>query len=157
VTLSGCSNVPLVRANQLAKLDPYSQAKTSLPPVPQGAMRLYIYRPNAFVGLLGNAIVAVDGRRMGNPSNPTLENLLLPGAVFVVDTPAKPTLVSWEQGSRGSDPRNSLSVSPEAARTSFLRWELAPTRGYLQAVPESEALPQIEQLRLSGYVSLMPK
>ncbi len=154
--LSGCSNVPLVRANQLDKLEPYSRAKASLPPMAQGAMRLYIYRPHAFVGLFGNAIVTVDGHRMGNPSNPTLENLLLPGTVFVVDTPAKPILVSWEQGSQGNDPGKAISLPPEPGRTSYLRWDLAPTRGYLQPVPESEALPQIEPLRMSGYVSLMP-
>ena len=155
--LSGCTNVPLIRATQLERLEPYSQAKATLPPLGESAIRLYIYRPQTVVGMMGNPIVVVDGQRMGNPSNPTIENLLLPGTVFVVDTPAKPTRVWWEQGGQGDESSKAIALTPEAARTWYLRWDLAPTHGYLQPVPEPQALAQLDSLRLSGYVNLVPK
>jgi len=154
--LGGCSNVPVIRAVQLGRLELFKEAKTKLPQLAPDAIRLYVYRPQAVVGLMGNAIVVVDGRRMGNPESPTLENLLLPGAVFVVDTPARRTLVGWQQAGQGDESSKAIELTPELSRIWYLRWDLKPTSGYLQRVEEQQALSEIEPLRLSAYVSLLP-
>jgi hypothetical protein len=157
LVLGGCSNVPLIRAVQLDRLEPFSEAKAKLPPLAPDSIRLYIYRPQGLAGMAGNAIVVVDGNRMGNPARPTVENLLLPGAVFVVDTPARRTRVWWEQTGQGDESGKAIELTPESSRAWYLRWNLKPTYGYLELVQEQQALPEIEPLRMSGYVDLLPK
>jgi hypothetical protein len=162
VTLSacvaaGCSSTTVVRGLQQSRMTPYTEAKADLRPQPADAIRLYVYRPQALVGMWGNAIVIVDGTRMGNPANPTAENLLLPGSVFVVDTPARATRVWWVQSGRGEETELALTLDPAQSRVWYLRWELKPTYGYLRRVDEAQAHAEIESLGLSGYVNLMPR
>lgn len=45
--LSGCTNVPLIRATQLERLEPYRQAKAALAPLARSAIRPSIYRVDA--------------------------------------------------------------------------------------------------------------
>jgi hypothetical protein len=152
--LSSCSTTTVVRAVQLDRLPFHGEAKAQLPPLAADTMRLHIYRPQALVGMWGSAIVIVDGQRMGDPSNPVVDNLLLPGTVFVVDTPARPTRVWWQQSGRGEEVDKAIELAPQASPRAYLRWELAPTYGYLRQVPEAEAAPALDALRFSGYVKL---
>lgn len=157
LALIACSTTTVVRGVQQSRMTPYAEARADLRPQPADSMRLYIYRPQSIVGMWGNAIVIVDGMRMGNPANPTVENLLLPGAVFVVDTPAKPTRVWWDQSGRGEETQLVFELDPAASRVWFLRWDLKPTFGYLRTVDELQARGEIEPLGFSGYVNLMPR
>jgi hypothetical protein len=138
-------------------LDSFTEAKAKLAPLAPDSIRLFVYRPQALLGMAGSAIVVVDGNRMGNPERPTIENLLLPGAVFVVDTPSKRTRVWWEQAGQGDESGRAIEINPDSSRTWYLRWDLKPTYGYLQVVQEKQALPEIESLRMSGHVTLPPK
>jgi hypothetical protein len=155
--ISGCSSTTLIRAAQQSRMTPFAEAKAQLPPQPADAMRLYVYRPQALAGMWGNAIVIVGGTRMGNPANPTADNRLLPGAVFVVDTPARSTRVWWEQAGRGEETELAFELDPAKSRVWFLRWDLKATYGYLRPVDEAQARAQIEPLGFSGYVNLMPR
>lgn len=155
--LAGCSTTTVVRGVQQSRMTPFAEAKADLRPQPPDAIRLYIYRPQALVGMWGNAIVLVDGKPMGNPANPTVENLLLPGAVFVVDNPARITRVGWVQPGRGEETELVLDLDPTKSRVWYLRWDLKPTYGYLRRVDEAQALAEIASLGLSGYVSLLPR
>ena len=157
LALSACSTTSVVRGVQQSRMTPYAEARADLRPQPADSMRLYVYRPQSVVGMWGNAIVIVDGMRMGNPADPTVENLLLPGAVFVVDTPAKPTRIWWVQSGRGEESELAFELDPSRARIWFLRWDLKPTYGYLRTVDESLARGEIEPLGFSGYVNLMPR
>jgi hypothetical protein len=135
----------------------YAQARSELPALRDDAVRLYIYRPQAIVGMWGAPVVLVNGSRMGNPSNPVAENLLLPGAVFVVDTPARATRATWIQSSRGEETDKAIDLDPQSARTVYLRWDLKPTYGYLQPIEPKQALAEIESLGFTGYVNMLPR
>lgn len=153
ILMTGCASTVAVRTAQLSQLPLYADAKQTLPPPPTGTMRLVIYRPQALVGMLGSAIVVVDGHRMGDPANPVVDNRLQPGAVFVVDVPAKPTRVWWLQSGR-VDEDKAIELAPSSASRHYLRWTLAATHGHLSVVPEAQALPDLDGLRFSGYVRL---
>jgi hypothetical protein len=153
--LAGCSTTTVVRGVQQSRMTPFAEAQAGLRPQPADAMRLYIYRPQTVVGMWGNAIVLVDGKHMGNPANPTVENLLLPGAVFVVDTPVKVTRVGWVQSGRGEETELVLDLDPAQSRVWYLRWDLRPTYGYLRRVDDAQAQSEIAPLGLSGYVNLL--
>lgn len=153
----GCAEGPAARVVQIGRLEPFAEVKVKLPPLAPDSMRLYVYRPQAFLGWAGSAIVVVDGHQMGDPTRRMNENLLMPGAVFVLDTPAKPTRVWWEQGGQGDESGKAIEVSPSDSRTWYLRWGLKPTHGFLQIVQEEQAIAEIEPLRMSGYVTLPGK
>jgi hypothetical protein len=155
--LPGCSSTTAARAVQESQMPRYAQARSELPALRDDAVRLYIYRPQAIVGMWGAPVVLVNGTRMGNPSNPVAENLLLPGAVFVVDTPARATRATWIQSSRGEETDKAIDLDPQSARTVYLRWDLKPTYGYLQPIEPKQALAEIESLVFTGYVNLLPR
>lgn len=105
----------------------------------------------------GSAVVIIDGKWMGNAAQPSDNtNLLLPGAVFVVDSPADVTHVWWSQGGRGEEKDKALSLRSAESRTWYLRWGMNPTYGYLEITAEDKAVDEIESLHFSGYVKLDP-
>jgi hypothetical protein len=102
---SGCAYTPMMatmgaRASQHDALKPYAIAKNEIPSLPLGYTRIFVYRPQAFLGMSGTAVVIIDGKWMGDANHSFDNNLLLPGAVFVVDTPADVARVWWYQGGR---------------------------------------------------------
>jgi len=154
IAATGCADPTLIRLEQQAELPGYRDARSTIPAQTENTMRLYVYRPQSFVGMWGSAIVIVDGTWLGDRKNPLIDNKLIPGAVFVVDVPAAPARVWSYQSGRGEDVETALSLSPTVSRTWFLRWTLKPTYGYLRTVDEREALAELESLRFSGYVSV---
>ncbi len=156
---AGCAYAPMVstmavRSSQLNALKPYPAAITEIPPLPAGCTRIFIYRPQAFVGMAGTAVIIVDGKWLGDAEHPFDNNLLLPGAVFVVDSPAEIARVWWFQGGKGEESDKALSLPSAEARTWYLRWGMKPTYGYLEITAEEKAVREIESLRFSGYVKL---
>ena len=102
----------------------------------------------------GTAVVIIDGKWMGDAKHSFDNNLLLPGAVFVVDTPADVVRVWWYQGGKGEETDKALSLRSTEGRTWYLRWGMKPTYGYLEITAEEKAVSEIESLRISGYVRL---
>jgi hypothetical protein len=159
VVLSSCAYAPTwtaaaVRESQHAKIEPYTVAKNEIPALPNGYTRLYIYRPQSFVGMLGQAIVIVNGKWMGDPENSFNNNLLLPGSVFIVDSPTDVTRVWWYQHGKGEEADKTISLSSKEARSWYLRWGLKFSSGYLETVPEQKGSVEIEPLRFSGYTRM---
>lgn len=157
--LSACAYAPTwtavgTRLYQQSQLEPYTTAKSKIPPQPDGHYRIYVYRPQTFVGMSGNAVVIVDGKWMGNINDPVHDNLLLPGTVFIVDSLADVTRVWWYQGGKGDESDKALSLPSADSRTWYLRWSLKPTYGYLETVSEQQPLTEIESLHFTGYVEL---
>lgn len=156
---SGCTSVFVgstiaSRASQLNDLKPYATAKNEIPSSPPGYTRIFVYRPQAFIGMSGSAVVIIDGKWMGDAKHSFDNNLLLPGAVFVVDTPADVARVWWYQGGKGEETDKALSLRSTEGRTWYLRWGMKPTHGYLEITSEEKAVVEIESLRFSGYVRL---
>jgi hypothetical protein len=142
------------RASQLNDLKPYAAAKNEIPSSPPGYTRIFVYRPQAFIGMSGTAVVIVDGRWMGDSKHSFDNNLLLPGAVFIVDTPSDVARVWWYQWGKGEETDRALSLRSTDGRTWYLRWGMKPTYGYLEITAEEKAVSEIESLRFSGYVRL---
>ena len=155
---SGCLYAPaLVRYSQVQALKPFAEAKGELPSLSPGHTRIFVYRPQRVVGMYGSAVVIVNGKWMGDAAHPSDNtNLLLPGAVFVVDSPADVTRVWWSQGGKGEEKDKALTLRAAETRTWYLRWGMAPTHGFLEVTPEDQAVGEIEPLRFSGYVKLEP-
>ena len=154
IAATGCGSPTLVRLEQQAELPAYREARATIPAQAEDTMRLYVYRPQAMVGMWGSAIVIVNGTWLGDRESPLIDNKLIPGAVFVVDVPAAPARVWSYQSGRGEDLETALQLLPAGSRIWFLRWTLKPTYGYLTAVDEREASAELESLRFSGYVKL---
>jgi hypothetical protein len=153
--LTSCgSTTTIVRAVQLESLQHYSQVRTSLPDAPVGALRLYIYRPQAVLGMWGGAIVIVNGRWFGDPANYITDNMLIPGAVFVVDVPAGTARVTWAQPGRPEGTDKPLELSSTKSPVMYLRWMLKPTYGLLEEAPADQGASEIVSLRFSGHVTL---
>lgn len=153
--LASCvSSTTIVRAVQHESLRPYSQARADLPPPTAGSLRLYIYRPQAIVGAWGGAIVIVNGRWFGDPANYITNNMLIPGAVFVVDVPDGTAHVTWAQPGRPQGTDKPLELSSASSPVAYLRWTLKPTYGLLEQVPAEQATREIDPLRFSGHVAL---
>jgi hypothetical protein len=131
----------------------FGNAQDTIPALPPGYTRAHVYRPQAFVGMLGNPVVIVDGVWTGDAKSP-VDNRLLPGAVFVVDSAADPMRAWWYQDGRGEETDRTLSLPSTTARTWYLRWGLKPTYGFLELVAEPQALAEIRSLKFSGYVKL---
>lgn len=153
--LTSCaSTTTIVRAVQYESLQPYSQARASLPEGPAGSLRLYIYRPQAFVGMWGGAIVIVNGRWFGDPANYITDNMLIPGSVFVVDVPKGAARVTWAQPGRPEGTDMPLDLSSATSAVAYLRWTLKPSYGLLEQAPAEKGAREIESLRFSGHVTL---
>jgi hypothetical protein len=131
--------------------EPYAAAKHRIPLRPNGYTRIYVYRPQALVGMFGSPVVIINGRWMGNPKTPS-DNLLLPGTVFVADASADVTRVWWHQEGKGEETDKAISLPLAEGSTWYLRWGMKPTYGFLEVVSEREAISEIERLRFSGYV-----
>lgn len=150
--LGACSSTSVVRAVQHERMAPF--ASIELPPLAEGSLRLFVYRPQALVGQWGAAIVIVNDQWMGNRADPVRENHLLPGAVFVVDVPAGPLRIGWYAPDRGRVADERIELAGIAGTQHHLRWTLLPTRGELQSVDAAQARRDIEALRFSAYVNL---
>lgn len=142
------------RASQLNDLKPYAAAKYEIPSLNPGYTRIFVYRPQTFIGMSGTAVVIIDGKWMGDKEHSFDNNLLLPGAVFIVDTPSDVARVWWYQGGKGEETDKALSLRSAEGRTWYLRWGMKPTYGYLEITAEQKAVTEIESLRFSGYVRL---
>ena len=151
----GTDTAAVRQQQQGAASDPAATRPSLLPPVPQGTLRLYIYRPQYFVGNWGRAIVIVNGRWFGNPQDPVQDNRMIPGSVFVVDVPQGKARVTWTQPGRpeGTDP--ALELSAATAPVAYLRWTLKPTYGHLEPVAEAQAAQEIAALRFTGHITLI--
>jgi hypothetical protein len=156
LALAGCEFAPVwtaagTRMSETAALESFSAAQEKLPPRAEGDTRIFIFRPQAVVGMLGAPVVIVDGTWMGDPQDPA-NNRMLPGSVFVVDTPAAVTRVWWYQAGRGEEKDMALELPSAESRAWYLRWSMKPTSGYLQRVAEADALREIAPLKFGGYV-----
>ena len=156
---SGCTSVFVgstiaSRTSQLNDLKPYAAAKNEIPSSPPGYTRIFVYRPETFIGMWGTAVVIIDGKWMGDKEHSFDNNLLLPGAVFVVDTPEDVSSVWWYQVGEGEETDKALSLRSTEGRTWYLRWGMKPTYGYLEITAEEKAVSEIESLQFSGYVRL---
>ena len=154
--LAGCATEPMVsRSIQTTAYPPVPSVRFSLPALPDGYMRLYIYRPQTFTGMMDNPVVTIDGKLTGNPKN-SYENRFLPGAVFVVDTPGNVAHVSWLWQYDTTD--KVLNLTAERSRTWYLRWHIPkfnlPGERYLEITSEETALKEISALRYTGYLKL---
>jgi len=156
---TGCAYAPTwvgvgTRVYQRSEIELFAVAKSKIPLLPIGYTRIYIYRPQVFVGMFGSAVVIINGKWMGDIKDPFDDNLLLPGAVFVVDSPVDVTRVWWYQTGKGEEAEKALLLKSTETRTWYLRWGMKPTYGYLETVSEQQALTEIEPLRFTGYVRL---
>lgn len=133
---------------------PSGRARLAPPPQPADSIRLFIYRPQTLVGMMGRPVVFVNGRQMGIPGSAVNENLLQPGVVFVVDAPAALTRVSWLQSGKASPGKVEIVYRGLPGTRRHLRWTLEPTYGYLQEVDEAVAAKEIDALRYNGYLNL---
>lgn len=157
VLLSGCVFEPIIsRGVYVTAYPQYTEAKNKIPELPNGYMRLYIYRPQAFSGMLDNPVITINGNSMGNPKNP-YENRFLPGAVFVVDTPEDVTRVSWYWDNM-NQPNKILALSSTEARIWYVRWHIPPLNfpgeRFLEVVTQQTAVQELDSLRFTGYVRL---
>lgn len=92
--LSGCATGTMIATEPIVSrgihttaYPPATLAKFNIPALPDGYIRLYIYRPQTFIGMMDNPVVTINGKLIGNLENPSYENRFLPGAIFVLDTP----------------------------------------------------------------------
>lgn len=154
--LSGCAVEPMIsRSVHTTAYPSVTSVKYNIPELPDGYIRLYIYRPQTFIGMMDNPVVTINGKLIGNPENP-YENRFLPGAIFVLDTPGDIALVSWVWAHDKTD--RVLSLSSKESRTWYLRWHIPPLNfpgeRYLEVAPQETAAREIEPLRFTGYVKL---
>jgi hypothetical protein len=160
--LSGCATGTMIATEPIVSRSIYTTAyppglaKYNIPVLPDGYIRLYIYRPQTFIGMMDNPVVTINGKPIGNLENPSYENLFLPGAIFVLDTPGDIALVSWVWPHYKTG--RVLSLSSTESRTWYLRWHIPalnfPGERYLEVTPQETAAREIEQLRYTGYVKL---
>ena len=153
--LCACSTSPRFGGLEMATLPNYSDASLLIPVQQSNAIRLYVYRPQTFVGRWGRPTVIVDGKKMNRPLNPEGNSMLVTGSVFVVDAPKTITQVSWLQQGTKEESAQVLVLPQGESRTLYLRWELKPTYGYLSVIDEKTAITEIQSLRFSGYVNLL--
>lgn len=154
--LTSCAVEPMAsRTLQTTAYPQVATARFNLPALPEGYMRLYIYRPQAFVGMMDNPVISLDGKPMGNPKNP-YENRFQPGALFVVDTPATTAQASWLWEYEKTD--KVLTLSTTQSRIWYLRWHIPPFNfpgeRYLEVTTEANADKEIPTLRFTGYIKL---
>ena len=152
--LFGCATPIPSRVEQFSELESYADTKSSIPPQSSNVMRVYIYRPQAFIGMFGSDIVIIDGKWMGDKSDPVRDNYLLPGSVFVVDIPRESTRIWTYDTGRRKETDRVIALSSENKQIWFLRWAMKPTYGYLEIVDEDEAVLEIQKLLFSGYVKI---
>lgn len=143
--LAGCASTADGRPAQRARLEP--------PPQPAESIRLFIYRPQMLVGMLGKPVILVNGQRMGIQGSPVNDNFLEPGSVFVVDAPASVTRVGWIQSRQTQPSADVITYTDMPGARRYLRWTLKPTHGYLQEVAEAVAVEEIGPLRYNGYIN----
>lgn len=164
--LSGCSSGTMIATEPMISRSMHTtaypsatSAKYNIPEVPDGYIRLYIYRPQTFTGMMDNPVVSINGKLIGNPENP-YENRFLPGAIFVLDTPGDIAQVSWVWAYVKNDKNKILSLSSKESRIWYLRWHIPPLNfpgeRYLEVTPPETAVREIEPLRFTGYVRLTP-
>jgi hypothetical protein len=144
--LAGCATTAGHAPSQRARLAPPQQ--------PADSIRLFIYRPQTLVGMMGKPAVLVNGRQMGIAGSPVNENLLQPGSVFVVDAPATLARVTWRQSGKAEPDGDEIVYQGLPGTQRYLRWTLKPTLGYLQEVDEAVAAKEIAPLYYNGYVNL---
>ncbi len=154
--LSGCTLEPIASRSAYTTAYPENASfKSILPAIPDGYMRLYIYRPQAFIGVMDNPVVTINGKLTGNPEN-SYENKFLPGSVFVVDTLGDVAHVSWLWRDNKTD--KVLTLAAEKSRIWYLRWHIPamnfPGERYLEITTEEAALKEINTLRYTGYLKL---
>ena len=125
-----------------------------IPPKPTKSIRLFVYRPQRFVGWFGTAIIIVNGEWMGNADDPFHENMMLPGTVFVVDVPTDVVRVWWYKKGKGEEVARALELSSAKAKRWYLRWSMDLVDSYLVPIEEHQAIPDLNSLRFSGYVNL---
>lgn len=152
-TLPGCMEVVQVheRMSAAGQGEVFSRAERTLPSLKEGRTRIYFYRPQALLGFYGSPIVIVNGTWMGDKSDWN-RNLFLPGCVFVVDTDA-PTVTVWLYQAGNEDTARKL-VLPGGSKIYYLRNRLHATYMDLESVDAQQAVPELMNLRLSGYVEL---
>lgn len=143
--LAGCASTADCSPAQSGRLEPPQQ--------PAHSLRLFIYRPQTLVGMLGRPVVLVNDQRMGIQGSPVNDNFLEPGSVFVVDAPASLTRVGWIQSRQTQPDADVITYQNLPGARRYLRWTLKPTHGYLREVAEAEAVEEIGPLRYNGYIN----
>jgi len=134
----------------------FADASAKLPPIPDGYMRLHIYRFDFVRGMAGRPVVVVNGVLLGDDSGwpfSTVQTRLLPASVFVVDTPSPATL--WLRNEGQDDLERKITLTSDKARVWFVKWQVKWfERSRLEAVAEEEAKGEINDLAFTGYVKL---
>lgn len=153
--LASCATPPSVFPDQPRPvLPPYLSVKSKLPEQPANSIRLYIYRPQSYLGRLGSAIILVNGVALADRSSPVYRNLLQPGSVFVTDTLGEVARITWDQNGRPEGTDKPIEISIQQTSVVYLRWSMKPTYGYLEQVSEQQASKEISTLGVSGYTTL---
>jgi hypothetical protein len=152
--LSGCAYTPLIlgvasTGTKVNALRAYADAKKDLGEF--SSLRIFVYRPQFFRGMAAAPIVVVNEKWMGSEAD-RLDNLFLPGTVFVVDISGDLAHVRFFD--QGKYDERTLSLSAAASRVWYLRWKPEWTKSFLEVVSADEAQSEIEPLQLSGHVRL---
>lgn len=142
ISLAGCAHTRTHTAASAKRL------RVEPPPQPANSLRLIIYRPQQLVGVWGQPVIVVNGRKMLTALS---DSMLDPGSVFVVDAPAEHTLVEWIQSRKSKPSTQSLVINGLQQSTRYLRWTLKPTFGYLEPVTAAVARVEIGPLHYMGY------
>ena len=163
VVLAGCNAVGgLVVGGHIAgeasvdRSTSFAAVSEKLPPLADGHIRLYVYRPQVFGGY-PRPIAVVDGSFIGLVERGVARSTRLSHrSVFVVDMPSRPVdvwLYTIEE-TLHQDMERKIAVSPQDGQVLFLRIALGSTYHFFERVAESEAMKDIRDLTFTGYVRL---
>jgi hypothetical protein len=130
-------------------LGTYKNIKADITDLSSDKTRIYIYRPQRFLGAAVRNVVIVNGKWIGGTVDPP-KILLTPGSVFIVDSPIQQNKI-WLQQDKGGEDDTKLGFSSGNGEAIYLRLSMKPTSSYLAITDKSTAKEEIQGLNFMGH------
>ena len=130
-------------------LGTYKNIKSDITELSSDKTRIYIYRPQSFLGAAARPAVIVNGKWIGGTVDPP-KTLLTPGSVFIVDSPTQQNKI-WLQQDKGGEADNKPVFYSGNGEAIYLRFSMKPTSSYLAIADKSTAKEEIQGLNFMGH------
>ena len=127
----------------------YKDTYPNIAEVASEKTRIYIYRPQSFLGAAARPRVIVNGKWIGGTTDPP-KTLLIPGSIFMIDSPTQQNSI-WLQQGKSKEMEKPPLFSSEYGEDIYLRFSMKPTSSYLALVEKNTAMEEIQGLKFMGH------
>ena len=155
LVVSGCQNASTLAPvgssyiHDRQSLGIYKDAQPNIAELASDKTRIYIYRPQSFLGAASRPRVIVNGKWIGGTADPP-KTLLIPGSIFMIDSPTQKNSF-WLQQGKSIKTENPPVFSSEYGEDIYLRFSMKPTSSYLALVDKNTAIEEIQSLKFMGH------